>query len=105
MEEDKDVENIVGDADGPSPDIFFYQEPDTRCSSDEAENLNPVAGDEAEDFGPNAMHSALRLLRFARLIHIANRRLVDQRMGRAAVQLDARPVIPLDAPLHFFPAL
>jgi len=58
--------NIVGDAEARSR-YFLLPAADARGPSDEAEDLNPVFAEEAEDFGPDLMSSALRLLRFAAL--------------------------------------
>src|SRR4029077_5426070 len=96
------VDNVVGDPDRPVPDVLPDQQPHAKRSAYKSSQLLPVVRKKPADHGPERRHGLLRIggIGFAGLIDVANRRLVDQKMGSGtAVDLDAIAVIPLDEPL------
>ena len=97
-----DVENIVGDPNGPVPDVLFHQQPDAQSAGERAHSSCQLRARKPVVSGQMECIPAVRLA-FAGLIDIADGRLIDQQ-GRSAAagDLDAVAVIPLDAALHLF---
>src|ERR1043166_1574004 len=72
-----DIENVVGDPDGPVPDVLLYQQPDAQRARKRPHKLLPVTRKKSGGLSPYGMHSWLRL-GFAGLIDIADGRFIDQ---------------------------